>query len=341
MDTPKQSILDHLEELRFRIIYSLIGIAVCALPGYLLAQPAIELLKRHACPPDVRFYYMEPMALFFVRLKLGFLLALLLALPWVVAQIWKFIAPALYSNERYYITRLSAVSCLLFIFGVAVATLGVFPALMRFSYGMSTEDIQPMLQVDKTVGLAIMLMLAFGVMFQLPIVVYFCVICGFISLDTMRKARPYIVVVIFALSAFLTPPDAVSQLCLGVPSWLLFELTLLLIRHTMKQRSSTPPQADDNSYHIDNQQLIESPSVETPVWSSSSTSSAETEVTAPVYGVYPQGVQPMVGSDVNFSPAPYKSQEPAIPLSTYSDVRSSGIHSLTPGRRRTGGRPRR
>lgn len=186
------------------------------------------------------------MALFFTRMKLGLVYACLFAFPVIAYQSWRFIAPGLYHKERYYITRLSGVSTLLFLVGVAFSLFGVFPALMRFAYGMSTADIAPMLQVGSVVSMATLLSLGFGLMFQLPIVVFFCVISGMISLEAMRKARPFIVLVIFVLAAVLTPPDVVSQLCMGLPTWLLFEISLIAVARYARKKPAVSKDDDNN-----------------------------------------------------------------------------------------------
>lgn len=248
MDERKQSIIDHLEELRMRILKSLACVILFFAPGYVLAQPSIEALKRYAAPPGVKFYYMEPMALFFTRMKLGLVYACLFSLPVIAYQIWRFVAPGLYRQERYYISRLSGASTLLFLLGVAFSLFGVFPMLMRFSYGMSTDDIAPMLQVDSVISMAALLSLGFGIMFQLPIIVFFCVISGIIPLDAMHKARPFIVLIIFVLAAILTPPDVISQLCMGVPTWLLFEISLLAVsRYARKQKAESDDEDEEAS----------------------------------------------------------------------------------------------
>lgn len=254
MDDRKLSIIDHLEELRRRILISLVCVVLFFLPGYLLAQPSIEALKRYAAPPGVMFYYLEPMALFFTRMKLGLVFAGLFAFPVIAYQCWRFVAPALFQKERYYISRLSGMSTLLFLLGVAFSLFGVFPALMRFAYGMSTADIAPMLQVGSVVSMATLLSLGFGIMFQLPIVVFFCVISGMISLEAMRKARPFIVLVIFVLAALLTPPDVVSQLCMGLPTWLLFEISLFAVAHYHRIQVKAPVNDDNDDKTDDDNQ---------------------------------------------------------------------------------------
>ena len=199
-------------------------------PGYFLAQPSIEWLQRLSCPAGAQFYYMTPMGLFFTQLKLGLVYGLAFSSPVLASQIWGFVAPALYRKEKIFMGVFSLCSCLLFFIGVCFAVCVIFPLLMKFSYSMGSAQIAPMLQVDSIIELATMLMLGFGLMFQLPLIVIFLVYTDLVGIQRIRAARPYIVVLIFILSALLTPPDVVSQLCMGLPVWLLFELVLAVCR---------------------------------------------------------------------------------------------------------------
>lgn len=233
----RMSLLDHLEELRRRLLIVLLTLLVLTIPGYFLAQPFINWLQQLACPADISLYYLQPMALFFLRLKVGLVIALLLASPLIAYQIWCFITPALHPPEAHMITRLVWVSTTLFISGTLCALLLVFPLLMQFAYGMGTTSIQPMMQVDSVIEIALALALGFGLIFQLPILLFFLVLFRLVSVATIRRQRPYIVVAIFFFGALLTPPDIISQLCMTLPAWLLYETTILLLsRKTAKQQ---------------------------------------------------------------------------------------------------------
>ena len=238
IDDPKLSLIDHLEELRKRIFVMLYVTVVMYVPGFYLAKPAIERLQQYGCPPDTELIYTAPMDWFFTQLSMGLVFALLFASPVIAYQIWKFVAPALFKHERVAISRVSGFSCFLFIFGIAFALLFIFPAIMRFSYGMQTENIKPQLRVDEVVYLAVMLMLGFGVMFQLPIIIFFLALSGLVSLDTIRKSRPYFIVIIFIVSAIMTPPDVISQIAMALPSWLLFEISLLFARAALRKKKA-------------------------------------------------------------------------------------------------------
>ena len=238
IDDPKLSLIDHLEELRKRIFVMLYVTVAMYVPGFYLAKPAIERLQKYGCPPETELVYTGPMDWFFTQLSMGLVFALLFASPVIAYQIWKFVAPALFKHERVAISRVSGFSCFLFLFGIAFAGLFIFPAIMRFSYGMETENIKPLLRVDSVVYLAVMLMLGFGVMFQLPIVIFFLALSGLVSIDTIRKSRPYFIVIIFIVSAIMTPPDIISQIAMALPSWLLFEISLLFARASLRKKKA-------------------------------------------------------------------------------------------------------
>ena len=238
IDDPKLSLIDHLEELRKRIFVMLYVTVAMYVPGFYLAKPAIERLQQYGCPPETELVYTGPMDWFFTQLAMGLVFALLFASPIIAYQIWKFVAPALFKHERVAISRVSGFSCFLFLFGIAFAGLFIFPAIMRFSYGMATNSIKPLLTVNSVVYLAVMLMLGFGVMFQLPIVIFFLALSGLVSIDTIRKSRPYFIVIIFIVSAIMTPPDIISQIAMALPSWLLFEISLLFARAALRKKKA-------------------------------------------------------------------------------------------------------
>lgn len=221
-------LLEHLEELRRRLFKMLASVAVLLIPCYFLAQPLIDWLQRWACPAGAPLYYMQPMALFFVRLKVGGVCAVTLAAPLIAYQVWLFVVPALRPKEVKVIARLACTSSLLFFIGACFALFAVFPGLMRFAYGMGSSTIQPLMQIESVVSIALMLVLGFGLMFQLPIILFFGVLFGLVTVATLRRLRPYVVLGIFVLAALLTPPDVISQLCMALPTWLLFEISLLL-----------------------------------------------------------------------------------------------------------------
>jgi len=220
------TIIEHLDELRSVIIKSLISIVILFPICYYFSLPTIQWLKQLSCLQAYNLVYIQPLELFFTRLKVAFFLSLYICIPYIIFQVWKFAAPALFKNEQYYLKRFVILSSLLFIVGACLGLLVVFPAVLNFAVRMTVSGITPMISVSSFTGLAIMLMLGFGLVFQLPIFVYILTYTGLVDIQTMKKSRPVIIVCIFVLSAILTPPDLISQLAMALPSIILFEISL-------------------------------------------------------------------------------------------------------------------
>jgi sec-independent protein translocase protein TatC len=228
IDDTRISILDHLEELRGRLLKSIAAIAVLFPFCWYVCADVIDWFLEVVCVDLPRVQTLAVMELFFTQMKVSFFMALILAYPVVAFQAWRFVAPGLYRHERFYMSRFVIASTALFISGGEMALFYVFPRVVQFGAGMAQGKIEVAPQLSSVISLAAWLMLGFGVMFQLPIVVYLLAITGLVSVETMRKARPIIVIVIFTLAAILTPtPDIVTQCALAIPSYLLFEASIL------------------------------------------------------------------------------------------------------------------
>lgn len=234
----ENSLISHLEALRGMLLMMLAATALLYPVGYLACPYVIGALVHWCCPPSVgALHYFAPMEVFFVKLKLALVLALVLAYPWNVYQLWRFLLPALYEGERRALKYWLLSSSLLFAMGVAFCITFILPLLMRFSAGFATVEVQPILGLSGFISLSGWLMLAFGLMFQVPILVLVAVRFGLVSYESLRKKRPYVMVVILTLAALLTPPDVVSQLMLAIPTWLLFEIGLLVSKRVEKQQN--------------------------------------------------------------------------------------------------------
>ena len=201
-------------------------------PVAFLASPyVITALVRWSFPPEAgKLHYFAPMEVFWVQLKLALVLALALAYPWNILQVWRFLLPALYREERRALGWWIVVSSVLFFCGVAFCGVLILPMLMNFSGGFATPELQPMLGLANFLELAGWLMLSFGVMFQSPLVVLLAVRFGLISVESLRRKRPWVMTAILVVAAILTPPDVVSQVMLALPTWLLFEAGLFFAR---------------------------------------------------------------------------------------------------------------
>lgn len=230
----QESFLSHLFELRDRVVKSalaIISVFVCLVywaPDifHLFAQPLLQAL-----PAGGKMIVTDVTGSFFVPMKVTMLVAFLIALPVVMYQLWAFIAPGLYIHERKLILPLVVSSYTLFIIGMAFAYFLVFPTVFKFmaSYNaplgaeMSTD-------IDNYLSFAMTTFLAFGITFEVPVVVVVLVRMGMVSLEKLKEIRPYVIVGAFVISAIVTPPDVLSQLLLAVPMTLLYELGLLIAR---------------------------------------------------------------------------------------------------------------
>ncbi len=247
----QETFLSHLFELRDRVIKSVLAIIVVFVSlvywapdiFHLFAQPLLDSL-----PAGGKMIVTDVTGSFFVPMKVTMLVAFVIALPVVIYQLWAFIAPGLYQHERKLVVPLVVSSYSLFIFGMAFAYFLVFPTVFNFmaSYNaplgaeMSTD-------IDKYLGFAMNTFLAFGLTFEVPVVVVVLVSMGIVSLEKLREIRPYVIVGAFVISAIVTPPDVLSQLLLAVPMTLLYELGLLIARFYVRKPTEDESAADQST----------------------------------------------------------------------------------------------
>ena len=236
-DDKADTLIEHIEALRRTLLW-IIAITVVVYPvAYALSPYAIRLLVQWCFPPEMgKLHYFSPMEVFWVQLKLAFVLSLVIAYPWNVWQLWRFLLPALYKNERRAVGWGILFSTTLFFAGIAFCVWLILPLMMRFATGFASTELQPIIGLGSFLNLAGWLMLAFGLMFQTPVLVLLLVRFGVVKSSSLAAKRPYVIVGILLLAALLTPPDVVSQVMLGVPTWLLFELGLLLAKAVEKTR---------------------------------------------------------------------------------------------------------
>ena len=192
MSDQENSLIGHLEALRRTLLSCLIATALLY-PGAFLASPyVISSLVRWSFPPEAgKLHYFAPMEVFWVQLKLALVLAMALAYPWNILQVWRFLLPALYREERRTLGWWIVVASILFFGGVVFCGALILPMLMKFSGGFATPELQPMLGLANFLELAGWLMLSFGVMFQAPLLVLLAVRFGLISTEALRRKRPW------------------------------------------------------------------------------------------------------------------------------------------------------
>ncbi len=235
-ENEQEKLTYHLSELRKTII-SIVVCAVVLFPiGYIFSPYCIDWLVKWSFPQgNAQLNFFSPMEVFILNLKTGFVLALILGFPFIIYKIWQFLLPALYDKEKKFIKTAVFCSTILFILGVIMCICFVLPLIIKFSMSFATEQIKPILGVTNFVALSGWLMLAFGLMFQFPIAIYFLVKFDIISLESLKNKRPYVIVILLVIAAILTPPDVVSQLLLFLPTYLLFELGLIFASFSNKR----------------------------------------------------------------------------------------------------------
>lgn len=235
----EETFLSHLIELRTRLIRSVIAFVVVfgllmAWPGAariydLLAQPMM-----HALPQGTRMIATGVVAPFFVPLKVTAMVAFVMSLPFILFQVWSFVAPGLYQHEKRFGLPLVIGSTLLFVAGMAFCYFFVFGTVFHFIATFAPKSITPAPDIEQYLAFVMTMFLAFGVTFEVPVVVIMLARFGLVSVAKLAEARPYVIVAAFIVAAVVTPPDVVSQCMLAIPMVLLYELGLLLARFALK-----------------------------------------------------------------------------------------------------------
>ena len=234
-DSSEMPFLDHLEELRMRIIRSLIALFIAAIGAYTLSGHLLSVLVRAA--GDLQA--ISPLETFTVRIKIAVVAGLVVALPIILYQAWRFIAPGLLGKEKRVASGLlfSATAC--FVIGGVFSFLYVGPMALRFLEGFATPEIKNVWSVSRYVSFILRLMLAFGIVFELPVAIFFLSKIGVVTPRLLRRKRRYAIVLIFLLAATLTPPDVFTQLMLAAPLILLYEVGILVSAAAQPKRRSS------------------------------------------------------------------------------------------------------
>ena len=231
----QETLISHLEALRQAILRSLAALAIGIVPLFLASPYVLDWFCAKIQLQGVdALHYFTPMEVFFLQVKIAALLDCVFFSPYIAWNLWRFVLPALYENEKRFVRSIVGLTSVLFVAGVAFCLVVCFPLVVRFGMSFASDSLQPVLGVSSIVSLALWLSLAFGCMFQFPLVTYALVRGGIVKYETMCRKRPYVVVAVLLLAALLTPPDIVSQLLLGLPTYLLFEMGLFAARFVKK-----------------------------------------------------------------------------------------------------------
>ncbi|TSA20820.1 MAG: twin-arginine translocase subunit TatC [Betaproteobacteria bacterium] len=239
--------VSHLLELRDRLLRASLAwivLFVCLFPWAnelyaLLAQPMLDSL-----PKGGQMIATDVVTPFFVPVKVAMMTAFLGALPYILYQVWTFIAPGLYAHEKRLIVPLTVASLVLFACGMAFAYFLVFPVVFGFVVGIAPQGVAVMTDINKYLDFVITMFMAFGITFEVPIVVIALALMGMVTIAQFREARPYVVVGAFVIGAIFTPPDVISQLMLAIPLWLLYELGVVVAEFVLRHKKDVPPVSD-------------------------------------------------------------------------------------------------
>ncbi|HEY6773600.1 MAG TPA: twin-arginine translocase subunit TatC [Oxalicibacterium sp.] len=231
MSGSEESFISHLIELRSRLMKAALVVIVvflCLMPWAGTIYDYLALPMMQSLPQGSKMIATGVITPFLIPVKVTMLVAFIIALPWVLYQMWAFVAPGLYAHEKKLIAPLVISSSVLFIAGVAFCYFLVFGVIFHFINNFAPHSISVAPDIDSYFGFVMTMFIAFGLTFEVPVVVIVLVRMGLVSVEKLRQMRPYVIVGAFVVAAVVTPPDVMSQMLLAVPLCLLFEIGLLL-----------------------------------------------------------------------------------------------------------------
>ncbi len=235
------SLIDHLIELRDRILKSLLAILVLFLSLFYFANDIYTFVATpliNVLPENMGMIAIDPTSPFFAPFKLTFYVSLFLAAPYILYQLWSFIAPGLYQNEKALAIPLFASSVILFYAGIAFAYYVLFGFVFAFFVSVAPEGIMVTPDINSFLSFALTIFFAFGMAFEIPIAVFLLIWAGIVEPDDLSSKRPYVVVGCFVVGMLLTPPDPFTQSMLALPMWLLFEIGIFCGRLIKKKKKA-------------------------------------------------------------------------------------------------------
>ncbi len=247
LDDAAMPLVSHLTELRSRLLHCVLAVALilCSLLYFsndiyaFFSEPLRKLL-----PPGSTMIATEVASTFFAPFKLTLVAALLIAMPYLLYQIWSFIAPGLYRHERRFAIPLFVSSIVLFYLGMAFAYYVAFPLVFGFFSHIAPEGVAYTPDITKFLDVALKMLFAFGFIFEIPIATILLVWSGITTVEALTKKRPYVIVGCFVAGALLSPPDVLSQTLMALPMWLLFEAGVFFCRF-IKRRGDAEPNTGD------------------------------------------------------------------------------------------------
>ena len=233
----EMTFLEHIEELRWRIIYSLIGVGIGALICWIFVDYLVDdVLLLPASRVGLHLQNLKPFGQLMLYFEVAMVGGLILSLPNVFYQLWKFISPALRKNERRYISAIVAFSTLCFLLGIVFAYFIMLPYSLKFVSQFGSKNITNDFAIDEYMTIILSIMLGAGLVFELPMISFFLTKLGILTPQFMRKDRRHAIVIIFIAAAFLSPgTDPVSQIILAVPLIVLYEISIIISKYSRKK----------------------------------------------------------------------------------------------------------
>ncbi|WP_338723495.1 twin-arginine translocase subunit TatC [Devosia sp. XK-2] len=243
-------LLEHLVELRKRLIRAAIAVVVLMVVCFIFAGQIFDVLLNpyrsiYPNPGDMELIYTAPQEFFFTQLNLALFGAIFLGFPYVATQIYGFVAPGLYKHERKALIPYLVATPIFFLLGAMMVYFAVLPMALHFFAGMQTSEIKLLARVSEYLGLATTLILAFGICFQLPVVLTLLAQIDLVNYDMLKKGRRYAIVGILIVAALVSPPDPISQIGLALPMYALYELAILSVRYVQKRREAAIAKQDE------------------------------------------------------------------------------------------------
>lgn len=233
-----EALVEHLDELRWRLIASIGVLAVCSLIGWGFVPEVLAFFQRSV----ERLIYVAPAEAFFARLKIALTIGLLLSSPFTLFQLWRFVLPALFPEEKRLLRAVLWTGVLLFFGGLAFGLFVVYPVALGVFLSFGTKGLRPAIVVSRHLGFFLGTTLSFGIAFQLPVVVWLLVRVGLFTTEQLRKSRKGALFFCFVAAAAFTPADALSQLMMAIPLVLLYELSLHVAPRFERRSGSTGKQ---------------------------------------------------------------------------------------------------
>lgn len=244
------TLMSHLLELRDRLMKALIALLIAFVPCAIYSNEIYDIVARPLVaklPEGTTFIAISVIAPFMAPFKLSFYVALFAAMPVIIYQLWAFIAPGLYRREKRFAVPLLVSAVLLFYVGVVFAYFAVFPVMFEYLVHSGPTSVKMQTDITNYLEFVVTMFFAFGIAFEVPVAVVLLVITGIVKVEKLAQNRGYVLIGIFVVAAFLTPPDALSQCIMAVPMYLLYEGGLLMARimHKMRREASAEREKEE------------------------------------------------------------------------------------------------